>query len=47
MKTILVIEDNLDVRENLAEILILGGYQAHTAENGKVGVAKAQAESPD
>lgn len=47
MKKILVIEDNADVRENLAEILALSGYEAITAENGKVGVAKAQAELPD
>ena len=47
MKKILVIEDNADVRENLAEILSLSGYEATTAENGKIGVAKAQTEVPD
>jgi CheY-like chemotaxis protein/CRP-like cAMP-binding protein len=47
MKKILVIEDNTDVRENLAEILTLSGYEATTAENGKIGAAKAQAELPD
>ncbi len=47
MKKILVIEDNLDVRENLCEILELGGYNAVPAENGKIGIAKAQAELPD
>ncbi|MCB0527788.1 MAG: response regulator [Saprospiraceae bacterium] len=47
MKKILIIEDNADVRENLAEILTLGGYEAITAENGKVGVEKAQADTPD
>ena len=47
MQKILVIEDNQDVRENLAEILTLSGYAASTAENGKVGAAKAQAELPD
>ena len=47
MQKILVIEDNRDVRENLAEILTLSGYAASTAENGKVGAAKAQAELPD
>lgn len=46
-KKILLIEDNLDVRENTAEILELAGYQVITAENGKIGVAKAQAELPD
>ena len=47
MKKILVIEDHPDVRENIAEILTLSGYVASTAENGKVGAAKAQAELPD
>ena len=47
MKKILVIEDNQDVRENLAEILTLSGYATSTAENGKIGAAKAQAERPD
>ncbi len=47
MKKILIIEDNLDVRENLAEILILSGYEAISAENGKVGAARAQSELPD
>lgn len=47
MKKILVIEDNPDVRENLAEILMLSGYETITAENGKIGVERAQKESPD
>ncbi len=47
MKKILVIEDNLDVRENLAEILELSEYEAITAENGKIGVEKALLDPPD
>lgn len=47
MKKILVIEDNLEVRENLAEILELDGYKVVTAENGKIGVQKAMSERPD
>lgn len=47
MKKILVIEDNLEVRENLAEILELSGYQVATAENGKVGVQEARSGKPD
>ena len=47
MKKILIIEDNPDVRENLAEILTLGGYHAVTADNGKMGVEKALQEPPD
>ena len=38
MKKILLIEDNVDVRENTAEILELAGYNVVTAENGKQGV---------
>jgi CRP-like cAMP-binding protein len=47
MKKILVIEDNADVRENLVEILALSGYDVVSAEDGKVGVLKAQTEAPD
>ena len=47
MKKILIIEDNDDIRENLAEILELAGYEAHTAENGKKGVEKAEQIVPD
>lgn len=46
-KKILVIEDNTDVRENLAEILSLSNYKVSTAENGKKGVESALKESPD
>lgn len=47
MKTILVIEDNPEVRENLVEILELSNYNVLDAENGKVGVQKAINDSPD
>lgn len=47
MKTILLIEDNLDVRENTAEILTLAGYNVKTAINGKAGVDLAHKEKPD
>jgi CRP-like cAMP-binding protein/CheY-like chemotaxis protein len=47
MKKILLIEDNLDVRENTAEILELAKYGVITAENGKEGVKLAQTELPD
>ena len=47
MKKILVIEDNLEVRENLEEILELSGYDVVAAEDGKVGVQKALESSPD
>ena len=47
MKKILLIEDNLEVRENTAEILELSGYEVLTAENGKVGVQLAQLHDTD
>jgi len=47
MKKILVIDDNADIRENTAEILMLAGYQSITAENGKNGVELALKEHPD
>ncbi|MBK6937939.1 MAG: response regulator [Chitinophagaceae bacterium] len=47
MKTVLVIDDNPDIRENTAEILDLAGYKTFTAENGKKGVDLALKEKPD
>lgn len=47
MKRILVIEDTLEVRENLAEILELSNYTVDTAENGKEGVKQALSNPPD
>ncbi len=47
MKTILLIEDNADVRENTAEILTLAQYNVMTAVNGKEGVELAKKEKPD
>ena len=47
MKSILVIDDNKDIRENTAEILDLAGYKTFTAENGKKGVDVAIREKPD
>ena len=46
-KTILVIDDNNDIRENTAEILELAGYKTLTAENGKKGVEAATKGKPD
>lgn len=47
MKSILLIEDNDEIRENTAEILELAMYNVYTAENGKVGVEKALDLKPD
>lgn len=47
MATILIIEDNLDVRENIQELLQLYGYEAQIAEDGKAGVKMAKEIQPD
>jgi len=47
MKTVLVIEDNLEIRENTAEILELAGFRVITAQNGKDGLSVAHSENPD
>lgn len=47
MKTVLIIEDNDDIRENTAEILQLAGYNVYQAPNGKQGVDLANQHKPD
>jgi CRP/FNR family cyclic AMP-dependent transcriptional regulator len=47
MKTILVIEDNLYIRENTAELLALENYNVLTADNGKSGYESALKNKPD
>ena len=47
MKTILVIEDTSDMRENIAEILQLAPYQVLQAANGKQGIKLARQTRPD
>ena len=47
MKTILLIEDNLEMRENTAEILELANYKVITADGGKIGVELAKKSKPD
>jgi DNA-binding response OmpR family regulator len=44
---ILLIEDNNEIRENTAEILGLSNYIVDVAENGKAGIEKALAHTPD
>lgn len=47
MNKILLIEDNMEVRENTAEILELSGYQVTTANDGKQGLEKLKEVHPD
>lgn len=47
MATILVIEDNLEIRENITEILELESYTIISAINGKKGLELAKEKLPD
>ncbi|MGW9685767.1 response regulator [Flagellimonas sp. 2504JD1-5] len=47
MKTVLLIEDDLALRENTAELLELSDYTVYTAPNGKVGIQMAKEKIPD
>jgi len=46
-KTVLIIEDNNDIRENIFEILQLADYIVYEAQNGKAGVELAIKHKPD
>ena len=47
MKKLLLIEDDLVLRENTAEILVLSNFEVITASNGLEGVALAKSSMPD
>ena len=47
MRSILLIEDNDELRENTAEILELANYKVTSAENGKAGIQAALEKKPD
>jgi two-component system, sensor histidine kinase and response regulator len=47
MPTILVIEDEKNVRQNIVELLTYENFSVIVAENGRMGVQLAQAEIPD
>ncbi|WP_414579545.1 response regulator [Anabaena sp. CCY 9402-a] len=47
MPKVLVIEDDINVRQNILELLENEGFNLHEAENGQIGVQLAQAEMPD
>ena len=38
-QSILIVEDEADIRETLKELLVLEGYQVFTASNGQEGLA--------
>jgi CheY-like chemotaxis protein len=43
---ILIVEDNDDIRENIAELLSLHEFNVSEAENGQIGIDKAINEKP-
>ncbi len=45
-RDILVVDDNADARETLAEVLQIAGYRVRTAENGREALDKAAALRP-
>ena len=47
MTKVLIIEDNVDIRENVVEILTLSGYTVFEAEDGERGVFLAAQNEPD
>ena len=47
MKTILVIEDNTEIRENTVELLQLSNYRVVAAVNGQSGLEMAKKHLPD
>ena len=47
MKKILLIEDDIVLRENTAELLELSGYKVETASNGRAGIEVAKKYLPN
>ena len=47
MRTILIIEDNDEIRDNTAELLSIHHYNVLTAENGATGFDIAREKKPD
>jgi len=47
MKKILLIEDDLVLRENISELIELAGYEVEMAENGMIGIEKTKSFKPD
>jgi len=45
--SILIVDDDQDIREALAEVLARAGYLVSTAANGKIALEQAQENRPD
>ena len=46
-KRILIVEDERDTRDSLKTILELNDFIVDTAENGQIGLEKAEEKKPD
>lgn len=47
MTTILIVEDNKNIRENLAEMLSIAKYNVKAVENGKLAITELERILPD
>src|SRR6478735_10702638 len=47
MQTILIIEDNEEIRDNTAELLAINHFNVLTADNGRTGFDVAKSKNPD
>ncbi|MBF0501017.1 MAG: response regulator [Candidatus Riflebacteria bacterium] len=47
MTRILIIEDDIEIRESIADLLFMNGYETSTAPCGRTGIEKAFADSHD
>jgi twitching motility two-component system response regulator PilH len=47
IKTILIIDDSATERHILSQLLLGGGYEVSTAENGEEGIERAKQIKPD
>jgi CheY-like chemotaxis protein len=45
--TVLIVEDNFDAAESLAEVLAMEGHRVEVASDGRSGIAKARARPPE
>lgn len=47
MKKILIIEDDVDIRDTIASILTVSSFDVYTAANGKSGVEMVMSKKPN
>ncbi len=47
MRKILIVDDNQDIRENIAELLVLANYEVSVADGGRQALQILEIETPD